>query len=305
MKNFIIGTRGSKLALTQAEIVLYSLKKAHPSVAFEIKKIKTKADKLSKTALGDIEGEGLFTKEIEQALLTNEIDIGVHSLKDLPLDINDALTAAAVLKRDDPKDALVAKEKNITLVNLAKGATLGTSSPRRIAQVLRIRADLKIIPIRGNIDTRLRKVKEDGLDAIIIAACGLKRLGLEGEIAEYISFDTMLPCVGQGAIAIEIRKADSKVKEMVSVLHDKDTFFQIQAERVFLKCLGGGCRTPIGAVAEVEGDTLRLRGIVLSEDGKDFVKSEVSARKEDAARIGMRLADTLIKMGANKLLLCS
>lgn len=303
MKRCRVGTRGSNLALAQAEMVRSGLRKAHPDIEFELKTIKTKADRLSQMTLGKIEGEGLFTKEIEEALIRNEIDLGVHSLKDMPLDIKDGLSIGAVLKRDDPRDALVSRG-NKTLANLSSGAKLGTSSLRRFTQVLRIRPDVKIMPLRGNIDTRLRKVKNNGLDAIIISACGLKRLGLEKEITEYLDFNVMLPCVGQGAIAVELRQDDTSIRQLAEALHDEDTFFEIQAERGFLKRLGGGCRTPVGAIGRVNAGMLTLAGAVLSPDGKDSIKSEISGNKKDALIIGIKLADRLIKMGADKLL-CS
>jgi len=263
MRPLVIGTRGSSLALCQAQIVQAKLEERFPDQAFRLQTIKAEADARPDVPLIAMSGEGVFVKELETALLEGRIDLAVHSLKDLPLAIPSGLRLAAILERDEPRDALVSSSGAV-FDRLPPGARVGTSSLRRRSQLLSRRHDVQLLDIRGNVDTRLRKLDEGRYDAIVIAACGLIRLGLEERITEYLDFSVMLPEPGQGALAVEARTEDRQTLERLSVLDDPPTRASVEAERAFLQALGGGCRVPIAAYAALRGGTLELE----SAEGK-------------------------------------
>jgi len=286
----IIGTRGSPLALAQAREVRARLARAHPALAeegaVEISVIRTSGDKTTDRPLYEMGGKGLFTKEIEEALLDKRIDVAVHSVKDLPAFLPASLAVVCILPREDPRDALFSPGA-ASLSALPKGARLGTSSPRRQAQALALRPDLEVHPIRGNVETRLRKVREGQADATLLALAGLKRLGLEAEATAVIPAEQMLPAVGQGALGIECREDDARARDLLAPLNDAAAAACIAAERALLAALEGSCRTPIAGLAEFGADgALLLRGLVASLDGKRVLRAERSGTPADAARMG-------------------
>jgi len=258
-KKIIIGSRKSLLAMTQAEIILDSLKKIFPEYKFVIKKIVTSGDRLKKWPTEQV--KGLFVKEIEQALIEEKIDLAVHSMKDLPVDMPKDLEIAAITKRADARDVLISNSGK-GLDSLPKQSRIGTSSPRRKAQLLLHRPDLKVIDIRGNLDTRLKKLKDKQFDAIVIAAAGIIRLGWQDKVTEYVKEKIILPAPGQGVLGIQILKKNKKIKKMVKALDHSASKIAVIAEREFLKRMGGGCRVPIGSLALIKGGRLRLEGIV-------------------------------------------
>jgi hydroxymethylbilane synthase len=300
--NIVIGSRGSRLALVQAEWTKGQIETAFPELAVTIKTITTTGDKVLDTALDKIGGKGLFTKEIESALLAGEIDLAVHSLKDLPTELPDGLAIGAVTCREDPHDALVTKEPGLTLETLPQGAHLGTGSLRRKAQALSVRPDLKVSDLRGNLDTRLSRIDEGRFDAIVLACAGLHRLGREDRISQVIPFTVMAPAVGQGALGIEIRDGDERTGDVVAVLNDEVTRACVTAERALLGKLEGGCHVPIGAIAEMDGETIRLRGVVASLDGEEVLRTEAAGSPAAAHDIGLRAAEQLLAMGADRIL---
>lgn len=255
-----VGTRQSQLALIQTELIIGKLLEYFPDWKFEVVKIRTKGDRMEKADLKEIGGKGLFVKEIEEALLNGEIDFAVHSMKDMPYEIPEGLVIAAVSEREDPRDVLISKNKK-TVKELGVHSKIGTSSLRRQVQLKALRPDLEVIPLRGNIATRLRKMDELGLDGIVLAAAGLKRLKMEGLIAEYFSVHEMVPAVGQGALAVETRK-ESEFEKLLKKINHKPTEISICAEREFMKALGGSCNFPIGAYARIEGGKIVLTGMV-------------------------------------------
>jgi hydroxymethylbilane synthase len=291
-----IGSRGSKLALWQAEWVGRELARLGQSARIEI--IRTTGDKMTDVALAQVGAKGLFTREIEEALLAGRIDLAVHSLKDLPTALPEGLTLAAVLQREDARDAVVGRR----LCDLEPGARVGTSSLRRAAQLRRLRPDLLIEPVRGNVDTRLRRLAEGRYDAIVLALAGLRRLGWEERIAEILPLETMLPAVGQGALAIETREGDEVVRAACRPLEDPDTRRAVMAERALLAGLGGGCQVPIAAHAELSDGALRLRAVVISPDGAQAVRDEIRGAPEDAEELGSELARRLLTSGAQAIL---
>jgi hydroxymethylbilane synthase len=274
-----IGTRGSKLALVQANMVADLLRGV--GAASEIVVLKTTGDRILDRPLADVGGKGLFVKELEDALLNDAIDLAVHSMKDVPVDLPPGLDIAAVLEREDPRDVFVS---NIAgkLDNLPPGAVLGTSSVRREAQVRRVRPDLKCVLLRGNVDTRLRKLDEGGMDAMLLALAGLKRLGLESRATQVL--DDFLPALSQGAIGIEIRDTDTRAREIVTQLNDENTEIALTCERAFQKALGGSCRSPMAGLAIVSGGRLHFRGEVLAPDGREFVQAEIEIALTENAR---------------------
>ncbi|MCC6586197.1 MAG: hydroxymethylbilane synthase [Bryobacterales bacterium] len=292
-EKLILGSRGSQLALWQSRWVASRL-----PVATEIQIIKTTGDKITDVALSKVGGKGLFTKELEDALLDKRIDLAVHSLKDMPTELPEGLTLAAVPEREDARDAIVGK----TLDELPKGAKVGTSSLRRAAQLKAFRPDLAIENIRGNLDTRLRKLDDGQYDAIVLAAAGLRRLGWGGRIAEIIPVEIMCPAVGQGALAIETRNGQDEAAAVCATLIHEDTFQAVTAERALLAGLGGGCQVPIGAHARVRADRLHLRAIVARPDGGEVIAREAEGPLERAQRIGAQLAQDLLAAGADRLL---
>ncbi len=291
----VIASRGSQLALWQAHWVEAQLTALGQECRIEI--IKTTGDKITDVPLAKVGGKGLFTKEIEEALLDGRADLAVHSLKDLPTELPEGLVLAAVPEREDPRDAVVGKR----IDELPPGARVGTSSLRRSAQLRKLRPDLVIESVRGNLDTRLRKLDEGQYDAILLAAAGLKRLGWGDRIAEILDADCMCSAVGQGALAIETR-ANGKGFDAVQSLDHAATHAAVAAERGLLKALGGGCQVPIGAHATVSGNRLRLLGIVISPDASEMVKSEAEGEVAHAAELGQTLGEELLKKGARQIL---
>ena len=300
----IIGTRGSRLALWQAEFVRAQLKEKHPQISVELEIIKTFGDREQNVSLTEIGGQGVFVKELETALIANRIDLAVHSLKDLPTVLPENLHISAVLKREDVRDALiVGKESNANSISdLPENAVIGTSSLRRASQIKNLRPDLQIKDLRGNVDTRIAKLDAGEYDAIILAAAGLKRLGCEHRITAFLSFDEMLPQVGQGALAIETRKDDSETNNLVAVLNDAETRACVEAERAFLRGLGGGCQFPIAAHARIEENEMRLEGLVAKPDGSEILRDARTGDSAKARENGELLALRLLAKGAQNLI---
>ena len=304
IQKIVIGTRGSKLALWQTNWVKAELEKHHAGIQVEIQIISTKGDRVLDVSLPKLgeQGKGLFTKELEEAISERRVDIAVHSLKDLPTELPAGLHIGAVCEREDVRDALVARDGVNSFDDLPRGAVLGTSSLRRQAQICAARPDLVIKPVRGNVDTRLRKLDSGEFDALVLAAAGLHRLGFEGRITEHLSEELVLPAVGQGALAIETRSDDPEVNDIVQALEHKTTRLACDAERAFLKGLGGGCLVPIAGRARVQADTLNITGLVASPDGSELVRGHRSGAMNDAESIGQQLADELIGRGADRIL---
>ena len=306
-RSLVIGSRGSKLALWQAEQARKQLQLLNPGIDIKIEIIKTTGD-VKSDPLSVIGGQGVFTKELEDALLDGRIDIAVHSLKDLPTILPDGLSISAICKREDPSDALVLRSNlsldDVSLAGLPEGATVGTSSQRRAAQLKAVRRDVIVKDLRGNVDTRIRKLDEGQYDALILAAAGLKRLGLQHRISAVISLTFMVSAVGQGAIAIETRSDDVFAVETTAKLDFEDTRFACLAERAFLRGLGGGCQLPIAAHGNVDDDERRLtlHGLVASRDGSQIIRDYVYGPPEDAEALGAKLAARLIERGALSLL---
>ncbi|NOY65090.1 MAG: hydroxymethylbilane synthase, partial [Nitrospirae bacterium] len=285
--------------------------KLHPEIEVEIRKIKTTGDKVLDVPLAKIGGKGLFVKEIEEAMLRGDVDLAVHSMKDVPTVLPSGLHLKAICKREDPRDAFISRknEKGFIIGNfhdIPEGSVIGTSSLRRSCQLLNQRPDLKIVQLRGNVDTRLRKLDEGQFDAIILAAAGVKRLGWEERITERISPEIMLPAIGQGAIGIECRVDDDFINELVSPLNHRETALCVVAERAFLKCLEGGCQVPIAAYGSLIQDNGRevlvLDGLVGSVDGKTIIRASTSGSPEEAETIGDSLARDLLDRGAREIL---
>ena len=299
----IVGTRGSALALKQTDIIVELLRKAHPEleIVVEIQRISTEGDRLSTVPLTQIAGKGVFVKDIEMALLAGEIDLGVHSLKDMTSVTTPGLTIAAVSEREDPRDVIVSKN-GYSFSALPISSNVGTSSIRRSAQLLALRPDLKMNPLRGNVDTRLRKAVEGEFDAIVVAAAGVLRLDREKDITEYLPYEVCLPAVGQGVLAVETREDDRETNELVSSIDCAEVHNCIIAERVFLHELGGGCLVPIAALGTVEDGKLLLRGMVCSPDGSNFVKDEIRGELSASAELGRALVHKFLQQGAQKVL---
>jgi hydroxymethylbilane synthase len=296
-----LATRGSKLALWQAQFVKQALLQADESLHIEIKVIQTAGDKMRSSRLLDIGGKGVFTKEIEDTLLAEQADLAVHSLKDLPTDFCEGLMLGAVPVREDARDVLVAKD-HVLFQNLPSGAKIGTSSFRRKSQLLKMRPDLSVEETRGNVTTRIRKALEGPLDAVVIARAGVLRLGLEEWITQDFNFDEMLPAPGQGALAVEIRSRDEEAKELLKLIHHEDAFQAVSAERSFLHALGGGCRLPIAAYAEVDSENIMLDGLVASPDGKVVLRDKMEGAKEKHVWLGEALAKKILDAGGGDLL---
>jgi hydroxymethylbilane synthase len=296
-----IGTRGSQLALFQANWVRDQLSHAHPGLNVTLIKIKTTGDKIQDVPLAKIGGKGLFVKEIEESLLQKKIDIAVHSIKDVPTEFPEGLHLSVITKREDPRDVLISKDGK-PLKDLPKGAKIGTSSLRRQAQLLHFRSDFELIPLRGNLDTRLKKLKTMNLDAIVLALAGVKRLGFDEKITEIIPPELSLPAIGQGALGIETRMADQEVESRIRLLNDRDSSIAISAERAFLKKLEGGCQVPIAAFARIVGTTLHIDGLVGTIDGKRLIRHHVEGPIERAESLGVELAEILLGEGAREIL---
>ena len=291
----VVGTRGSKLALVQTNWVVNELKKANPGIEFEVKIIKTKGDLVTHLPLHKIGDKGLFTKEIEQQLLDKEIDLAIHSMKDMPSVLPEGLKFASIPKREDPRDVLVLREGYKNIDDLPKKARIGTGSKRRTYQLLKYRPDLEIVPIRGNIDTRIRKIEDENLDGVVLAAAGLNRAGLHNHISYYLPTDVMIPAPAQGALALEVRENDSNIEEIISHIKDEITEIQVAAERSFLTGVNGSCHVPMGAYCEIKEDKLHLSGLYGDEEGSKLVIQSITGRVEDAEKIGFELAKNVLE----------
>ena len=329
----IIGTRSSKLALWQANYVKEELVKLYPSLEINLKEIKTKGDHITDVALSKVGGKGLFTKEIEDELLRGDIDLAAHSLKDLPTKLPDGLKIGAVLKREKPHDVLLVRNNNmsfpgltgessfdtasnsvldsrfcgndkVTLESLPSNSTVGTSSLRRIAQLKAIRGDLQYLDLRGNLDTRIKKLEDGQYDAIVLAYAGVKRLGFENKITEHFNPQDILPACGQGALAIEIRESDKEIESLILKLNDKETYLISLAERAFLETLQGGCQVPIGVFTEIKNNSITMYGMIASLDGKRIVKDKIESplAVNECINTGKELAHKLLQNGGKEIL---
>ncbi len=297
-----IGTRGSVLARWQAEWVKARLQAAHPRLDVSLAVIKTTGDKILDVPLARVGGKGLFVKEIEDALLAGTVDLAVHSMKDVPTLLPDSLHLAAITQREDPYDALVSRS-GLPLARLPANATIGTSSLRRQAQLLAYRNDFTIVTLRGNLDTRLRKVAEGAVDAIVLAAAGLRRLGWDGRITEILSPATCLPAIGQGALGIECRREDKRVNKLVGVLDDPETRLCVDAERALLARLEGGCQVPIAAHATLDGgQRLTLQGLIAGVRGERVLREQITGSPGEGPDLGRRLAERLLGRGGDEIL---
>ncbi len=297
----VLGTRGSKLAVHQSEWVQARLKELVPDVTVTLRRIQTSGDKILDVPLAKIGGKGLFVKEIEEALLSGEIDLAVHSMKDVPTELPEGLDLLCVPFREDPRDALISRDGR-PFRDLPQGAKVGTSSLRRQAQLLQARPDLSIGMLRGNLDTRLRKLREGQFDAIVLAAAGLRRLGWDREITEYLAPEISLPAIGQGALGIEGRKDDAFVRSLLSGLEHGPTRTMVLAERALLHRLQGGCQVPIAAYATLSGSGVTLEGLVASVDGKEIIRDRVQGTAADPESMGIQLAERLLARGGDRIL---
>ncbi|MDP4183082.1 MAG: hydroxymethylbilane synthase [Bacillota bacterium] len=299
MKRLIrVGTRKSDLAITQSNWVIDRIKEKYPQYEFELVGITTKGDLILDRSLDKIGGKGLFIKELENALLNKSIDIAVHSMKDMPAELPHELTIAAITKREDPRDALVTLD-GIRLQDLKEGAIVGTGSVRREVQLIKLRPDIKIKPIRGNVPTRINRLKEHEFDAIVLAMAGLNRLGLNNETTQSIDVEEMVPAVAQGALGIEARRGD-ELEHLMEELNDNDSSLTVNAERAFLKRLNGSCSVPLGAYASINGDRMRIYGMLAKEDKTGITKAFVEGDKLEYNELGIKLADILSKGGEEK-----
>lgn len=296
-----IGTRGSKLALAQSEWVKAKIEAEHPRVKVELVRIKTKGDKILDSPLSKIGGKGLFVKEIEDALLKGTVDLAVHSMKDVPAELPEGLDLAVFPKREDPRDAFVSA-RYTSIRELPEGATVGTSSLRRSAQLLRMRPDLRVVSLRGNVDTRLRKLDSGEVHAIVLAAAGLKRLGLSGRITALLSPKNFVPAVGQGILAVELRSQDRRARRLLAFLNDEETERIARAERAFLAKLGGGCQVPVACYGRIKKDGLHLEGMVAELDGTVILRKKNHGSGDEPEELGRRVADQLLAAGADRIL---
>jgi hydroxymethylbilane synthase len=299
--SLVIGTRGSTLALWQAEWVQARLRELALGLSVRLRRIKTSGDKILDVSLAKIGGKGLFVKEIEEALLRREIDVAVHSMKDVPTALPDGLALLCVPKREDPRDAVLSREGK-AFRDLPSGAKVGTSSLRRQAQLLHLRGDVTITMLRGNLDTRLRKLKEGEFDAIVLAAAGLRRLGWTEAVTEYLPLDTCVPAIGQGALAVEGRRDDQFVRRLLAPLEDASTRMAVTAERALLERLEGGCQVPIAAHASLQGETITIDALVASVDGRSIIRERLTGKATEAQEIGRQLAERLLARGGRAIL---
>ncbi|PKN51393.1 MAG: hydroxymethylbilane synthase [Deltaproteobacteria bacterium HGW-Deltaproteobacteria-13] len=299
--NLKIGTRGSKLALTQTNFVVEKIKILMPDAEIEICIIKTSGDIMQDVSLLTIGGQGVFVKELEDALLSEKVDLAVHSMKDVPGDIPDGLMFAAILQREDIRDVLVSRN-NIKMEFMPKGAKIGTGSQRRGAQIKAILPDVNIVPLRGNIDTRLKKIETENLTGVILAAAGIKRMGLAERITQFLPVETMLPAVGQGALGLQIRKSDVDLAKICASLNDATTAVEVAAERSYLRALGGGCRLPIAALGKLDGQLLTLEGMVAAPNGTTVIREKIGGFRDDAEELGKKLAEIILEKGGRRLL---
>jgi hydroxymethylbilane synthase len=295
-----IGTRGSALALWQARYVARTIEEHHPDIRVELQTIKTRGDKILDVPLAVIGGKGLFTKEIEDALLDGRVDLAVHSLKDLPTDLPEGLCLAAVMEREDPRDVFISRDGR-TLEALDAGSAIGTSSLRRGAFLLSRFPHLRVVSIRGNVDTRIRKIETEDLAGVVLAAAGVRRMGLADRITEFLDTDLMIPAIGQGALAIETRENDPRIGEVLVTLNHPDTAACVQVERAFLKRMGGGCQVPMAAHCFRDSGRFRVIAAVAHPDGSRMVRDSIESPHING-RVGVELADTLIQLGADTIL---
>lgn len=296
-----IGTRGSALALAQATLVQQQIIKEHPHLSVDLEIIKTTGDKIQDVPLAKIGGKGLFTKEIELAILAGEVDLGVHSMKDVPTEVPEGLVIGITTVREDPRDAFISR-KYASLKEVPPGGRIGTGSLRRKAQLLHLRPDVEIVPLRGNVDTRLRKLVEENLDGVILATAGLRRLGRAGEITAIIPADIMVPAIGQGALGLEYRQDDEETRDILAFLDDPATRVAVAAERAFLARLEGGCQVPIAAQGRLSNGHLVLDGLIGDLTGSRIFRGQVSGTAADAAALGQRLAEDLLARGGAQIL---
>lgn len=304
MREIVIGSRGSQLALQQSTCIGKEIENHHSSIGIRIEVIRTSGDKMSEAALARINStKGLFVKEIEEALRMKKVDLAVHSLKDVPTELPDGLCLGAIARREDPRDVLVRDEKLGSLSELPPGAILATGSLRRTVQLEQLRPDIEIRSLRGNIDTRIRKMRERGLDGIVLAAAGLKRLGLEEKIAYIFPLQEMLPAISQGALAVEIRCDDRFVQEMISPLDDPVTRRCTEAERLFLAQMGGGCQVPMGAYAAIENGNSTFRAFVASRQHRKLIRRTARGSERSLRDLALQTADYLLSHGGREMLL--
>lgn len=296
-----LGTRGSRLALWQADWVAREMQRLHPTLQIEMKVIKTQGDKILDVALSKIGDKGLFTKEIENELLAGEIDLAVHSMKDLPTILPSGLVVGAVLPRENPQDVLISSQ-GFNLETMPRGGRIGTSSLRRIAQMKALRPDLQPVDLRGNLETRLKKMEDQKLDGIILAYAGVKRLGFDACITQMIDTHMILPAVSQGAVVAEVRATDQDTRKLIASINDQATDAATRAERALLRELEGGCQVPIAALAQVRGDRLQLRAMVASLDGEHVIRDSQDGEIDRAEDIGRYLAMRMLGRGAAQIL---
>ncbi len=301
MRPLVVGTRGSKLALWQTNFVIDALKEILPALEIETRVVRTAGDRDPNRPLEMFGARGVFTDAIEDALRAREIDFAVHSLKDIPTKPNGELLLAAIPTRADARDVIVSRH-NLGLLRLPQHARIGTGSTRRTAQVLAVRPDIQIVPLRGNVDTRLQKARSGEYDAIVLAAAGILRLGRADEITEYLDLETFLPDPGQGALAVQIRADDAELAALFAQMDDANVRAATTAERAFLATFGHGCSLPIAAYGETRGDSLFLRGMIGTRDGKQIIRGENSGTPRNAIELGNALADRLLAQGARELL---
>ncbi|MDH3328196.1 MAG: hydroxymethylbilane synthase [Desulfobulbaceae bacterium] len=300
-KEIKIGTRASLLAVTQSTWVKEQIEKHNPGTTVEMVKITTKGDKILDVPLAKVGGKGLFVKELEDALLDGRVDLAVHSMKDVPTDLPEGLYLGVVTQRENPVDAFISN-KYASVLDLPQGATVGTSSLRRKSQLACLRPDLQIVDLRGNLDTRLRKLDEGQFDAVIVATAGLNRLGMSDRITSFFTPEQMLPAIGQGALGLELRVDDKDLLEGIFFLNHALTATAVEAERAFLLRLEGGCQVPIGAYATADENSVALTGLIASVDGKEILKEQMSGPAESAAKIGTELAQKLLDKGGRRIL---
>jgi hydroxymethylbilane synthase len=296
-----IGTRGSRLALWQAHWVQHQLEQLHSGLTVSLVPITTQGDKILDVPLAKVGGKGLFVKELEEALYDGSVDLAVHSMKDVPSVLPPGLILPCIPPREDPRDALVTPD-GCGFAQLPRGARIGTSALRRQAQLLHQRPDLRIVSLRGNVETRLRKMEEENLDGIVLAAAGLKRLELAECVSEYLDTSLSLPAIGQGALGLECRQDDARTLDLIAPLHHADTAVAVTAERAFLRRLNGGCQVPLAAYATVAGDRVTLTGLVAEIDGSCLLKETLAAPVAQAEAIGRQLAERLLAQGADRIL---
>ena len=300
-EKLIMGTRGSDLALQQTRSVAERLQKRYPGLVIDIRVIKTKGDILQDVSLAKIGGKGVFVKEIEDALLGEEVDCAVHSMKDMPVDFPAGLMIGAMPEREDPRDVLVSRDKK-KIEELPHGARIGTGSLRRRCQFCNLLPDVEVVPLRGNITTRIKKIERENLDGVILAAAGMRRLGIVQQVAQFIPTEVMIPAVGQGALGIQVRSDDTELREMISFLDHGPTILAVSAERAFLKRLGGGCQMPIAAHARIIGENIVVRAMLGNIDGTHILTDEIKGTSGEGEAMGAEIAERILSRGGRTLL---